>query len=91
MYSATVTVKNPSGLHARPASDFISCAKGFQSKLTVKRAGSDGPGVNGKSIVLLLSQGFAQGTEIQLTAEGEDEKACVDALVACVESGFGEC
>lgn len=90
MYTKIATVKNPSGLHARPASEFVSCAKKFSSRLTVKRAGSEGPGVSGKSIVLLLSQGMAQGTEVELSAEGEDEAACVDALTALMDSGFGE-
>lgn len=90
MYTNTVTIQNPSGLHARPASDFVGCAGRFASRLTVKRAGEPGPGLNAKSIVLLLSQGFAQGEQIELTANGEDEQACVTALVELIQGGFGE-
>lgn len=90
MYTRIVTIQNPSGLHARPASDFVSHAKKFKSQLTVRRTGTEAPGVNGKSIVLLLSQGFAQGTEIEITACGEDETTCADTLAELVTGGFGE-
>ena len=89
MYSRTVTVLNRTGLHARPASDFIGCAGKFKSKITIKRVGDEDE-ANAKSIVMLLSLGLAQGTEIELTARGEDETEAVDTLVALIESKFGE-
>lgn len=54
MYTKTATVKNETGLHARPASEFIACAKQFKSKLLIKLL-SSGEEVNAKSIVMLLS------------------------------------
>lgn len=33
---------------------------------------------------------MSQGTVIEISAEGEDEKPAVDMLVELVESGFGE-
>lgn len=39
MYSKVVVVRNPSGLHARPASEFVSKAKNFQSKISIRRPG----------------------------------------------------
>ena len=35
MYSRKVTIQNRTGLHARPASDFIACASKFKSKITI--------------------------------------------------------
>jgi len=90
MYSKTVVVQNASGLHARPAADFVGCASKFKSKITIKRAGADGDGVIAKSIIMLLSQGFCKGNEVEITAVGEDEAEAVDTLVALIESGFGE-
>ncbi len=89
MYSRTVTVQNRTGLHARPASDFIGCASKFQSKITIKRVTEEDE-ANAKSIVMLLSLGLGQGTEVEITARGEDEVAAVDALVALIETKFGE-
>lgn len=90
MYSKTVTVTNKTGLHARPAAEFVAKAKGFASKINIKRAGSEQDAVNAKSIIRLLSVGVTQGTEVELIADGADEKEAVEALVELIESGFGE-
>ena len=89
MYKHTAELINATGLHARPASDFVKLAKTFKSKISICRAGEDG-GVNAKSIVMLLSQGFACGTVVEITAEGEDEEAAGKALAELIASGFGE-
>lgn len=89
MYSRKTVVKNRTGLHARPASDFIAAAGKFKSKITIKRVGEEDE-ANAKSIVMLLSLGLGQGTEIEISARGEDEVDAVNALIDLVESGFGE-
>lgn len=91
MKTAQVTVTNSSGLHARPASDFVGTAKAFQSAVTIRVA--DHPAdtaVNAKSIIRLLSLGIVKGTRIEISAEGADESNAVDALVSLIDSGFGE-
>lgn len=89
MYKKNVTVLNKSGLHARPASDFVKEASKFSSKITIKRLDEDEE-ANAKSIVFLLSLGIGQGTEVEISANGDDEQQAVEALTALVESGFGE-
>ena len=89
MYSRNVLVQNRTGLHARPASEFVALAKKYQSKVTIRLAGEDNA-VNAKSVMLLLSVGIEQGDEVVITADGEDETAAVDALVSLVESKFAE-
>ena len=39
---------------------------------------------------MVLSLALAQGTEVEITAKGEDEAEAVDALVELVNSKFGE-
>ena len=46
--------------------------------------------MDGKSILGILLLGASRGTTVEITAEGEDEEAAVDALVALVEGRFGE-
>lgn len=87
MVSQSVVVKNPTGLHARPASLFITEAKKYASQLTVKK---DNKIVNGKSMIALMSVGISAGTEIDLELNGPDETDALAALVQLVESGFGE-
>ena len=55
MYKREATILNPTGLHARPASDFVKCAANFKSDITIGRVSSEKT-VNAKSIVMLLSE-----------------------------------
>ncbi len=89
MYVKNTKIVNRSGLHARPASDFVTCARKFQSKIRIKRAGEDNE-VDAKSIVMLLSLGLSLGEEVVIGAQGEDEVGAVDALIRLVDSAFGE-
>ena len=86
MYKRQTTVINKSGLHARPATDFIELAKKYESKITIRRMDEDGAAVNAKSIVFLLSLGIGKGTEVEISAKGDDENEAVDALVNLIES-----
>lgn len=92
MYNRKTTIKNPTGLHARPASDFIGMAGKFQSKIMIKRTEDtdDSEAANAKSIINLLAMGFCQGEEVEISATGDDEKEAVDSLVELINSRFGE-
>ncbi len=88
MVSKTTVVKNPSGIHARPASLFVQEASKYESSITVGKVGEDAK--DAKSILMVMSLGMACGCEIEIAADGADEAAAVDALVALIESGCGE-
>jgi phosphocarrier protein HPr len=87
MTSRDVVVPNRLGLHARAAAKFVHTATRFRSRVLVRR---DGRTMDGKSIMGVLLLAAARGTTITVSAEGEDEAQAVAALVALVESGFGE-
>lgn len=87
MPSATVTLANATGLHARPAKVFATAAKGFAADVRVAKGGD---AVNAKSVLSVLTLDCHQGDEITVSAEGEDAEAALQSLVALVESGFGE-
>ncbi|HHV11406.1 MAG TPA: HPr family phosphocarrier protein [Clostridiales bacterium] len=90
MYLKQTTIKNKTGLHARPASDFILEAKKYKSKIYIRKMENDSEAVNAKSIARLLSEGIVMGDTIEISADGPDETMAVDKLVALVETGFGE-
>jgi phosphocarrier protein len=90
MYKRTTTVINKTGLHARPGSDFVHAAAKFSSKITIRRLDEDDDPVNAKSIAFVLSLGIGKGIEVELAAEGEDEKQAVDDLIAMIDGGFGD-
>jgi phosphocarrier protein HPr len=87
MTSRTVTVVNPLGMHARAAAKFVHVATRFQAHIGVAR---DTRQMDGKSIMGILLLAAARGSTITISADGADEKDAVAALVALVQTGFGE-
>jgi phosphocarrier protein len=85
--SRLVTVPNRLGLHARAAARFVHLAQRYRARVTVARGGRS---MDGKSILGVLLLAASQGVELELSAEGDDAEAALDALVALVQSGFGE-
>ena len=89
MYSKIVVVVNKKGLHARPASDFVTKAQKYASDITVRRTDIEGgKPINAKSIMQVLAAGITGGTEIEVAAEGEDERHAVEELVEFLENKF---
>ena len=87
MTSQAVTVVNRLGMHARAAAKFVHLATRYEAKVKVAR---DRREMDGKSIMGILLLAAACGSTITISAEGTDERDAVTALVALVESGFGE-
>lgn len=90
MRSVEIVVRNPSGLHARPATLFTQKAAEFGARVTIENLDRGKGPVDAKSILLLLTAGVSRDQRIRLTADGPDEDAAIAALVALVESGLGE-
>jgi phosphocarrier protein HPr len=88
--SIDLVVRNPSGLHARPATLFTQKAAEFAARITVQNLDRGKGPVDGKSILMLLTAGVSRDHRIRLCADGADEVAAIDALVRLVESGLGE-
>ena len=87
MYMQQSIVKCESGLYNRQATYFIQKANEFKSSIWVEK---EERRVNAKSLLGVLSLGIVGGTAIKIIADGADEAAAVDGLVALVESGFAE-
>jgi phosphocarrier protein HPr len=82
-----VTIRNQRGLHARAAAKFVKCAALYPAQITVSK---DGTEVVGQSIMGLMMLAAACGSEIEITASGEQAAEALDALCTLVENGFGE-
>lgn len=72
-----VTVEDPNGIHARPASMFVQSAVKYSSDVKVVK---DGEEYDGKSIMSILSLGLEYKSVIILKIEGSDEQEAMDAL-----------
>ena len=88
MISRSVTIKNSQGLHARPATFFIQKANSFKASIWVEKEDCR---VNAKSLLGVLSLGIVKGTTITLIADGADEAAAIEGLVALIDSEFAGC
>ena len=90
MRSVEIVMRNPSGLHARPATLFTEAAAGFAAKVTVENLTRGKGPVDAKSMLMLLTAGVSKDHRVRLVADGPDEDAAIDSLVGLVESGLGE-
>jgi PTS hybrid protein len=80
---ATVTLRNPLGLHARPAAVLARLAAGFDASVSID-------GVNGASVLELMKLGATGGQELVVAGQGPQAREAVQAVVEAVEGGFGE-
>lgn len=78
-----VTLPADVDLHARPAADFVRTAMGFSADVQVAAGERQ---VDAKSLLSVLALGAKRGTQLRLTAAGEDAAAALDALSARVAS-----
>ena len=81
----TAMVRNPQGMHARPAEMFVRLASKFESSVELFKGAEC---ADGKSILSILTLFAEQGTELRIQAAGPDAAAAVEQLVKLVESGF---
>ncbi|MCP4113938.1 MAG: phosphoenolpyruvate--protein phosphotransferase [Desulfobacteraceae bacterium] len=82
-----MTVKNPMGLHARPAANFVSVAGGFQSTITIEKGGKT---ASAKSINQVATLAVRCDEEITVTAQGPDAPDAIAAIKALHADHFGE-
>jgi len=85
MIECHAPVVNQLGLHARAAARFVQVAGRFTCRIQVGRGTRM---VDGKSILGLLLLAAARGTTLIMKADGVDEQAAIDALVAFTARGF---
>lgn len=87
MVSAKTTIKNPTGLHLRPAGLFCKTAVQFKSKITFRSRNTI---ENAKSVLSVLGACIKSGDEIELICEGIDEEEALQAMLRIIEEGLGE-
>ncbi len=77
-----IIIKNKTGLHARPAADFVHLAQQFKCEIKVIK---DNKVVNGKSIIGVISLGAGAGSKIVIQAEGDDEDKAIEELAKVLQ------
>ena len=79
----SVVLRNPLGLHARPAALLARLVAGFDATVTVN-------GVNAASVLELMQLGVTGGQQLEVSASGPEAEAAAAAVVGAVEGGFDE-
>ena len=91
MVRAQALILNPSGLHARPAAEFVREAKRFLSHVRIRNLDlPEEEALNAKNVMAVLSLGIGPGCTVELETEGPDEEEAVQALTDLIRSGIGE-
>ena len=81
------TIGNKLGIHARPAAQFVKTASRFSCDIIVEK---DNERVDGKSIMGLMMLAAGHGSTLEISADGEDAVAALDALSALIGRNFEE-
>ncbi|MGN1377839.1 MAG: HPr family phosphocarrier protein [Dorea sp.] len=87
MVSQKVVIKNPSGLHARPASILVQAAGKCRSDVILVYGEKR---IQAKSILNLMAAAIKSGSEVVIECTGESEEEDLKKLVELIESGLGE-
>lgn len=91
MAQAEIEVRNPSGLHARPAAEFVRAASGFTADVRVTNLTRDADrSASAKSVLGVMGLGVARGHTVRIDADGADADAAVSTLVDLIAGGLGE-
>jgi multiphosphoryl transfer protein len=83
-------IRNPLGLHARPAARFVQTAGGFDANVEVSNLTSGRGPASGRSLNGLATLGIRQGHEILVSAHGPQAAAVLDALAELAGRNFDE-
>jgi len=78
MKEFTYTIKEPVGIHARPAGMLAKEAKTCQSTVTI--VDKNGKSVDATRLMALMGMGVKQGETVTIKVEGDDEEAAAEAI-----------
>ncbi|MBA4693158.1 MAG: HPr family phosphocarrier protein [Congregibacter sp.] len=87
MTRGQLTIMNPLGLHARPAAKLVDCAARYTSEIRLTHQGQT---IDAKSIMSVLMLAAPCGAILEVTLDGNDEQAALEALEVLFSNGFGE-
>ena len=77
MVKKSIKIELSSGLEARPAAMLVQVASQYDSKIYLE---ADSKRVNAKSIMGMMSLSLADGEEITVVTDGEDEQRAAEGI-----------
>jgi len=87
LISKELQIINKLGLHARAAAKLVKLSSSFESSIDIEK---DGQRVNCKSIMGVMMLAASCGSQVIITAEGDDQQAAIDAIIDLINRRFDE-
>lgn len=87
MLTETITIINKRGLHARAAAKFATLAAQFSCRTQARVSGT---WVDAKSVMSLMLLAATQGTDLEVSTEGDDQVQAMEAVRALINNRFEE-
>lgn len=87
MTKSTTIIINRNRIHIRPCAIFTQASSRFKSKIQIWAKDKV---INAKSLISMLNLDLANGDELSIVAEGEDEQEAVKILIDLVNNKFNE-
>ncbi|ATA20490.1 HPr-like nitrogen-regulatory protein NPr [Gibbsiella quercinecans] len=84
----TVEIKNKLGMHARPAMKLFELVQSFDAEVILRN--DSGTEAEASSVIALLMLDSAQGRQIEVEANGPEEKKALAAVIELFNAGFDE-
>ncbi len=85
-----VTVRNPHGLHARPAARFVQTASGFEASVEVRDLTNARGPADAASLNAVAMLGVTEGHTIEIAARGPGAADAIGALKSLAQRDFDE-
>ncbi|MGD9696340.1 MAG: phosphoenolpyruvate--protein phosphotransferase [Thermoleophilia bacterium] len=86
---ATATIRDPHGLHARPAAAVVRAVAGLDAEVRVANATTGRGPAPARSLTALSTLGALAGHALTVTARGPQAREALAAVVAAVDDGGG--
>lgn len=87
MITATATIINRLGLHARAAALLVKLSNSYTSEIYMSHGGNE---ANTKNIMEVLMLAATQGVTIEISIDGEDEEQAMEAVLELIANKFNE-
>jgi phosphocarrier protein FPr len=87
--SRVCTLRNPQGLHARPAAQLVRIASEYGVAIQLGNASSQRL-IDARSVLAVIALGLRGGSAVRIEVAGPRTEEALRAIEAAIEDGFGE-
>lgn len=85
MVNRTVTVANKLSLCLQPSDEIVRCAERYASSITIAKGSQI---ANAKKLLEILALAATCGSELIVTANGDDESDAIEAVCNLIEKNY---